>query len=134
MENPSTISIKVNIINKEVIDAIIKLKNNKSSGYDKMVAERMKRLSIITLKQLTDILKDTIDNNLSHQIGLGIIIPSQKTNKPKIVNNTKPIILLSIIRKILSNITQERMRPAIEEYISPSQAAYRQGRSIADVV
>ena len=62
LENPSTVSIKANITNKKVIDAINKPKNNRSSGYDILIAEVMKRLNIITIKQLTDILKDTIDN------------------------------------------------------------------------
>ena len=30
----------------------------KSSGYDELVAERMKKLNIITIKQLTDILNE----------------------------------------------------------------------------
>ena len=45
-------------------------------------------------------------------------------------NNTRPIILLSIIRKIISTITLERIRPAKENKISSSQAFYRKGRSI----
>ena len=77
---------------------------------------------------------NTINNKQPHQLGLGILLPIPNNNETKKVENTRPIILLSTIRKIISLITLNRLRPIIENYLSPSQTVYRKGRSIEDIV
>ena len=94
----------------------------------------MKILSSTTIDKLTYIINTTINNKQPHQLGLGILLSIPKHNKTKKVENTRPIILLSTIRKIISLITLNRLRPTIENYLSPSQAAYRKGRFIEDIV
>ena len=93
----------------------------------------MKILSSTTIDKLTYIINTTINNKQPQQLGLGILLPIPKHNKTKKVEN-RPIILLSTIRKIISLITLNRLRPTIENYLSSSQAAYRKGRSIEDIV
>ena len=69
-------------------------------------------------------------------VGEGVLVPLQKP-KPKTVGpvkNLRPITLLATIRKILSRATTERISPKTDEYLSPSQSAYRTGRSTGDVV
>ena len=92
----------------------------------------MKILSSITIDKLTHIINTTINKKQPQKLGLGILLPIPKHNKTKKVENTRLIILLSTIRKIISLITLNR--PIIENYLSPSQAAYRKGRSIEDIV
>ena len=92
----------------------------------------MKILSSTTIDKLSLIINTTINKKQSHQLGLGILLPMPKHNKTKKVEKTKPIILLSTIKKIISFILLNR--PTIENYLSPSQAAYRKGRSIEDIV
>ena len=94
----------------------------------------MKILSSTTIDKLTHIINTTINNKKPYQLGLGIIIPIPKHNKTKKVEKTGPIVLFSTIRKIISLITLHRLRPTIENYLSPSQAAYRKGRSIEDIL
>ena len=94
----------------------------------------LKILSSTTIDKLTHIINTTINNKQPHQHGLGILLPIPKHNKTKTVENTRPIILLSTIRKVISLITLNRLRPTIENYLSPSQAAYMKGRSIEDIV
>ena len=68
-------------------------------------------------------------------MGKGIIHTLQKPGKPKgFTNNLRPITLLNIIRKVLSNIALARIRPKIEKFVSPGQSGFRQGRGTADVV
>ena len=131
-ENQTHINVK--ITNSEVNSAIKSLENNRSPGYDNIVAEMMNILSSTTIDKLTHIINTTINNKQPHQLGLGVLLPIPKHNKTKKVENTRPIILLSTIRKIISLITLNRLRPTIENYLSPSQAAYRKGRSIEDIV
>ena len=46
----------------------------------------------------------------------------------------RPIILLTVLRKILSNIALIRIKPHLESFLSPAQSAYRANRSTTDVV
>ena len=50
------------------------------------------------------------------------------------MKNLRPINLLNTIRKLLSNITLGRIQEKVDTYISPSQSAYRRGRSTSDAV
>ena len=42
--------------------------------------------------------------------------------------------MLNTIRKILSDITLSIIREKIDNYLSPSQSAYRRGRSTSDAI
>ena len=55
----------------------------------------MKLIDNTTIEQLTDIFNTTIQNKLPYKLGISILNPVQKHNKPKIVENTRPIILVS---------------------------------------
>ena len=65
----------------------------------------------------------------------GLLTALQKPGKPK--GPTKslcPVILLIMLQKIISNIVLTRIQPTVEECLSHSQSAYRQGRSTSDIV
>ena len=69
------------------------------------------------------------------EIGEGILITLNKlNNKPPTVNNTRPITLLNMIRKILPNIVLARIHDNIHMYVTPTQSTYRPKRSTLDVV
>ena len=82
----------------------------------------MKILRSTTIDKITHIINITINNK---KLGLGILLAIPKHNKSKKVENTRPIMLLSIIKKIISVITLNRLRPTIKNYLLPRQAAYR---------
>ena len=68
-------------------------------------------------------------------INTGVLIAIQKPGKKKgPPNNLRPITLLNSLRKALSIITLNRIRPFVEEYLSKSQSGFRPDRSTADVV
>ena len=117
-------NIKVDLNLKEIIDSIMKLKNNRSFVHDEIQAELMKLLHITTIEKLTHIINTTINNDLPHKLRLVILI--QKQNKTK-TNNT-------IINKTISNITLARISSSIEKFISHNQAAYRKRISTKDVI
>ena len=87
-------NIKVVLNLKEVKDSIMKLRNNRSPGYDKIQAELIKLLHIKTIEKFTHVINSTINNDLPHKLGLGILIPIHKPNKTKNLKNTRLIILL----------------------------------------
>jgi hypothetical protein len=69
------------------------------------------------------------------EIGMSILITLNKMNgKPPEVTNSRPITLLNMIRKILSNIVLARIQDVIFKFVSPAQSAFRPKRSTADCV
>ena len=84
---------------------------------------------------LTDIFNTAIENNEDIGIGMGTLIVLQKPGKPKgPVNNLRPIVLLSALRKLLSIITLRRIRPRVEQFLAPTQSGFRTNRSTTDAV
>ena len=119
----------------EVIKAIKKLNNNRAADIDGMTAEFLKHAPREVHEWIVDILNDVLQNHSELDLGTGILVALQKPGKEKgPVKHLRPVILLLILRKILSNITFERIKPQYENYISPAQSAYRSKRSTADIV
>ena len=121
---------------EEIKSAIRSLKNNRSVGDDQIKAEILKSAPDILHKLLADIY-----NNISEtgehppELTLGIITPIQKPGKPKgPVQNLRPIMLLSMIRKVLAVCIKKRIVDKLDAEIPPSQAAYRAGRSTTEHV
>jgi hypothetical protein len=128
-------SLEEPITTQEVKKSIKNLKNGKTPGYDKINAEMVKYGTEKLTECIRDILNDTVQGNTRADIGRGIIKPLQKPGKPKgILKNLRPITLLPIVRKILSNIATTRIKEKTEKFISPSQSAYRSNRSTTDIV
>ena len=80
-------------------------------------------------------LNDCIENCTDIATGIGLLAPIPKPGKPKgPTKNLRPVTLLPIVRKILSCIVHNRIKPNLKEYLSPAQSAYREGRSTSDIV
>ena len=63
----------------------------------------------------------------------GTLTPLQKPGKPRgPTENLRPIILFSLLRKILSIYLLNRTKERINNVIPVTQAAYRQGRSTTE--
>lgn len=58
------------------------------------------------------------------------IILIQKNNNPYFINHYRPISLCNVTYKIISNILVNRIRPIINEIISPYQNAFVPKRCI----
>ena len=123
------------ITNKEVTRSIEKLNNNRAAGADRISAELVKYALVEVHRFIREIINDVLENHSDIDLGRGILVALQKPGKPKgPVKNLRPVILLLIIRKIISKITLERIKPYNESYFSHSQSAYRSNRNTSDVV
>ena len=121
---------------EEIRKAIKSLKNNKNAGCDSLKAEY--------LKYGPDILHDEIANNFNEmaatgktpeEINRGILVPLQKPGKSvSPPEHLRPIILLSILRKLLAICMIRRITEKIEQRILISQAAYRPDRSTTELI
>lgn len=119
----------------EVESVVKKLKNNRACGHDNVPNEFFKHSPPSLHTFVAQIFNRAFETNQDPALGFGILIPLPKPKKPiGIMSSLRPIILLDTMRKILSLITLERARPAFDAFLPPSQAAFRQGRSTADIV
>ena len=115
----------------EVTKTLHCMKNKKSLGKDQVHVELIK-YGPIQVHQLTaDICNKVVTfGTYPAELNEGLLTALQKS-KMKIgeLNNLRPKILLSTLRKILAIIMTSRIKDRIEKEIPPTQAAYRSGRS-----
>ena len=120
----------------EVERAVNKLKNNKSPGCDNINAELLKYGPTIVFDIIANILNKAAETgDKPIEISLGHLVPLPKPGKPKgPVKNLRPIILLSVLRKVLAIIIVNRTFETIRKEIKVTQAAYSPGRSTTELV
>ena len=128
--------LKEEITSFEVEKAVNKLKNNKSSGCDNINAELLKYGPTIVFDIIANILNKAAETgDKPIEISLGHLVPLPKPGKPKgPVKNLRPIILLSVLRKVLAIIIVNRTFETIRKEIKVTQAAYSPGRSTTELV
>ena len=123
------------ITQAEIRKNLNRLKNNKAPGEDQIYPELLKYLTPLLDQTIANILKSTFTNHEELDINSGVLIAIPKPGKPKRPpKNLRPITLLNTLRKVLSLITLDRIRPSIEKYLSHSQSGFRPERSTSDVV
>ena len=119
---------------EEVRKAINSLKNGKSPGIDDLCAEQLKNGPGLTCHKIAELLNHmaaTGDHPI--EIKTGILVPLQKPGKKKgPTSNLRPVILLSLLRKILAICLIRRIGSKIDAEIPLTQAAYRSGRGTTE--
>ena len=119
----------------EVERACMRLNNGRTSGKDGIYGEYVKYSGKVGYQYLAEELNLVFN---SHQmldaIGEGILIPLNKTGKSKKVENTRPITLVNIIRKVLSNVVLERIYPTVDAFVTINQSGFRRSRSTSDII
>ena len=120
---PKTFDRIINI--EEVQNAIKKLKNGKCQNNEGITAELVKYADKSITKIITDELNQAI--SLGKDIGINsvILIPIPKPHKTLKPENLGPICIVPVLRKILSLITLNRIQEAAEEFIGPTQSAFK---------
>ena len=120
----------------EIEKAIKKLGNNKAAGIDGIKAEHLKNspeeIPILIAEIFNEIART---GERPNEIKVGILNPLVKDkNKQGPCKNLRPVILLSMLRKILALCLIERIGKKIEQHIPHSQTAYQKGRSTTEQV
>ena len=109
---------------KNEIKAVIKLKSNKNPGKDE-ISKLMNSASDILYEQIAKVYCNIFETGEHlNEIKLVILKPLQKPL------NLRPIILLSILKKIFMCRIDDRL----DAEISPTQAAHRKYRSVTEHV
>ena len=120
----------------EIQKAARRLKNGKSAGIDDLSAEFIKYAPTSIHHQIAEIYNDTAETgDIPDELVQGLLTPLPKPGKKRgPTPNLRPIILLSILRKILTIAMLDRIWDRIATRISKSQAAYQHGRSTTEQV
>ena len=103
------------------------MKINKSSGCDEIPIELLKYAPEIVFEHIANIFNRLASNNeCPKEINHGILIPLQKPGKARgPISNLRPIILLSVLRKILAVCIMNRIGERLDRETPITQAAYR---------
>ena len=120
----------------EVKIAASKLKTNRASGPDNLQNELLKHVDPIVYAKYAETVNESFaTNTYIKSIGQGIITPLQKPGKPKgPCSSLRPLTLLNGSRKMLTQITLNRIEHKIDNYTMSWQSAYKSGRSCSDIV
>ena len=121
---------------EEISQAASKLKNGKSAGCDGTQAEYIKYAPVEIHKQIAIIFNRIAETGEQlKELNLGILTPLQKPGRKKgPPENIRPIILLSVIRKILTICMMKRIWNRLSKDIPTEQAAYQPGRGTTEHV
>ena len=112
-----------------------KLKNNKATGRDGANAELIKYGTDQLYSKIANLLNKTSETgNYPEEIRRGILTPSAKPKRKEEQVNVRPIILLSVLRKLIAIDLIDRWWDRLKLNIPPSQAAYQGGRSTTEQV
>ena len=122
------------ITEKECVDALKQMSNNKTPGLDGFPAEFYK----FFWSDLKHIILDSYNyaynkGELSLDQKRGIITLIPKKNKDRLfIKNWRPIALLSVDYKILAKILANRLKKVIHKIINTDQTGYIKGRYIGE--
>ena len=121
---------------EEIHKAAAKLKNGKIPGCDDEELELIKYAPIEIHQEIANILNKVAETGESViELFLGLLRPLQKPGKSKgPTENLRPIILLSVLRKILTICLIQRTWERLKNHIPPDQAAYQPGRGTTEQV
>ena len=119
----------------EIESAAKKLKNNKADSREEVSAELIKSGCRELYKQIASLLNATSETgDYPEEIRRGILTPLAKPPKKHERVNVRPIILLSVLRKMITITLIDRCWERMKNHIYLSQAAYQIGRSTTEQV
>lgn len=119
----------------EITKHIGKLKNNRASGEDGIVAELLKNLGKNSRQELIRIIQTIWETEeIPEDWKMALIHPLHKKGDRKDINNYRGISLLSVPYKILSSCLLKRVQEQIEHKIADYQAGFRPNRSCPEQI
>jgi exonuclease III len=133
--SPTNKSLNSPITTIEVQLATAKLRNGRAIGPDGIPGELLKYGNAHLHTHMAAIYNEMFENGEDLELGRGTLVVLPKPGKPPgLLSSLRPIVLLTTLRKTLSLIALQRIRPAVERFLPASQSGFRQNRSTADVV
>ena len=136
MPEPMPIQMSEPFTWTEIYEASLKLNINKSPDNNGLQAEHIKYAPRHVHQDVANVLSEvaetgTYPQELKHRLIIQIQKPGKQKGK---VENIRPVILLTILHKLLTTCFIKRISDKIDSIIPLSQAAYRKGRSTTEHV
>jgi hypothetical protein len=125
---PTANKVLYNTTENEVINIIKQLKNTTSVGHDCISTATLKECAGTITPALTELLNQSLNEGLfPSQLKIAKIIPIYKAGDRTLVENYRPIALLSVISKIYEKVVRKRLIQYLEEanIINPRQYGFR---------
>ena len=128
--------LKQPITASEVESAMKLLRNGRAPGPDGVSNELLKYAAGILSESFAEIITTIFEQHIVLEaLGKGILVALPKPGKPLgPLTSLRPIVLLNSVRKIVSIITLQRIRPKVDAFTGASQSGFKQGRSCAGIV
>ena len=112
------------ITTTEVAQALKKIRNGRAVGPDGIPGELLKYGPVTLHASIANIFNQMFEEGEQLELGRGTLIVLPKPGKPVgPLSSLRPIVLLTTLRKALSLITLQRIRPNIEQILSPRAKA-----------
>ena len=121
---------------EEIRKIVKRLKNGKSAGIDRLEVEFLKYAPIEILQEIADIFNTAASTEEElRELVVGLLRPLPKPGKKKgPPENLRPIILLSVLRKILTIAMLDRLWDRLKVKLPKKQSAYQPGRGTTEQV
>ena len=123
------------VTREEVEKAVGKLRNGKSAGDDRIVAELLKNGGEAMIDWLWELLQTVWrTRQVPSEWKSATLVPLHKKKDRKVCDNYRGISLLNVPGKVLALILLERLQPIIEPQLMDTQCGFRKGRSTVDQI
>lgn len=120
------------VMDREVVDVINSLKNNKSVGADSISAKILKMVGAHIGGHFAHCINLSISTGVfASLLKKAIVVPIYKKNNIHDVENYRPISILSIFSKVFERIIFNRMMGFLDQFniLDSAQHGFRSGRS-----
>ncbi len=124
----STEFIPVSI--EEVLCLLSALSIGKATGPDGISARLLKECANVIAPSLTELFnKSLASGKVPTEWKYANIVPVPKTSETRIINNYRPISLLSLVSKVLEHVVHARSLYIVKPLLHPQQHGFRSQRS-----
>jgi hypothetical protein len=118
---------------KEISDALFQIGPLKAPGPDGFPARFLQRNWGLLRDEVVWAVQDFFDSGIMpDEVNDTTIVLIPKKNDPQDLKDFRPISLCNVIFKVVSKCLVNRMRPLLQDLISPMQSAFVPGRLITD--
>ena len=129
-------NLQKSITKSELLLALNRLKDNKSSGLDGVSSKLLKKIVVLAPSTFLDAFNECYLNGvqLDKSLKTAYIRLISKGGDPTILKNWRPITIISSINKLFCKIIYSRIERIVDQLLGPTQCAYRKSKDISDVV
>ena len=127
--------IEESINEREVKEALRKLKRGRAAGHDAITPEMLKQMSEKGMETLLELLNAVWNQGIiPTDWEVGVILPIYKKGDSRDCANYRGITLLSVVAKLYEDILNKRLKDILETQLDEAQCGFRKGRSVHDQI